>query len=149
MSDTTKLAFAKSAPATDENEPKGSESQGQAENMAERSSPESGANQQAADLEAAENATGQVGTDSDAAVYSSHPIENFHVAGFQFEKGTLKLTDSDEIERFEKLIESLPPRERSTIRKIDLDGAAAVAKRFNNASTSKRGIDTTGSDASA
>jgi len=138
-------ALAKDSPATDENEPKGEESVNEAEAMAKQASGDPESQEKQADLEAAENAADAGGKH----VYSSHPIAAFHVGGFQFKDGTLTIEDDKEAERFEKLVEGLPPRDKSTIRKINTEGADAIARKFNNSSTSKRGVDTTGSDAAA
>src|SRR3546814_20940564 len=57
--------------------------------------------------------------------FSSHPIMNFSLAGFQFTKGTLQFRAGDEerLAAFEKLYDSLPPMEKNWIKKIDVAAA--------------------------
>src|SRR3546814_7769017 len=57
--------------------------------------------------------------------FSSHPIMNFSLAGFQFTKGTLQFRAGDEerLAAFEKLYDSLPPMEKNRIKKIDVAAA--------------------------
>src|SRR3546814_18747890 len=57
--------------------------------------------------------------------FSSQPIMNFSLAGFQFTKGTLQFRAGDEerLAAFEKLYDSLPPMEKNRIKKIDVAAA--------------------------
>lgn len=56
-------------------------------------------------------------------MYSSHPISNYSLGRFKFDKTVLTLDNEQDISEFEKLYESLPPAEKNRIKKIDVDAA--------------------------
>lgn len=62
-------------------------------------------------------------------LYSSHPIANYQLGKFQFEKTVLTLEGDEDIGEFEKLYETLPPAEKSRIKKIDVDAAEAFVRK--------------------
>lgn len=66
------------------------------------------------------------------ATYTSHPVQNFRIATYQFEKGVLKFEEGEEesLEGFEKLLESLPLIERQRIKKIDIEAAEALIEKL-------------------
>lgn len=66
------------------------------------------------------------------ATFSSHPVQNFRIANFQFEKGVLKFEEGQEesLEKFEKLIASLPIVERKRIQKIDVEAAEKLIEKL-------------------
>jgi len=61
------------------------------------------------------------------ASYTSHPVENFRIGRFVFEKGLLNLS-GDDVAAFEALHESLPPMEKNRIRKLDVAAAEAFVR---------------------
>jgi len=61
--------------------------------------------------------------------YSSHPIENFSLGSYRFEKGLLTL-DSEAAAEFDKLIESLPPMEQTRIKKLDVAAAEQFVRQL-------------------
>lgn len=63
------------------------------------------------------------------ARYSSHPIENYSVGNYVFEKGLLTLT-GDEIAVFDKLLETLPPQESNRIKKLDVEAADRIVREM-------------------
>lgn len=134
--DTQKESFAKSQPAADENEPVGKSELEDAENIAEDMSRTEG-QVTGGDLAAAEQAEN---APEGSTTYSSHPIERFRIGGYQFEKGSLTL-EGDDVQKFEKLLESAPPREQATVKKIDVDSVNKLAKSFLS-SNRTRGVDT-------
>jgi hypothetical protein len=81
-------------------------------------------------------------TPQEATMFSSHPISGFKVGRFQFVNGQLTLT-GDDVAEFEKLLEKLPVRDRSRVRKIDRAAAERAAERFLTKRV--RGVDTAGS----
>ena len=66
------------------------------------------------------------------ATFSSHPVQNFRIADYQFEKGVLKFEEGQEesLEKFEKLIASLPVAERKRIQKIDVEAAEKLIEKL-------------------
>lgn len=66
------------------------------------------------------------------ATFSSHPVQNFRIANFQFEKGVLKFEEGleESLEQFEKLIASLPIAERKRIQKIDVEAAEKLIEKL-------------------
>lgn len=62
---------------------------------------------------------------NEGTMYSSHPIANFRIGRFKFEKGLLRLDDKDAAD-FEKILESLPVTERSRVRKLDVAAAEKI-----------------------
>lgn len=66
------------------------------------------------------------------ATFTSHPVQNFRIANFQFEKGVLKFEEGQEesLEKFEKLIASLPIVERKRIQKIDVEAAEKLIEKL-------------------
>ena len=66
------------------------------------------------------------------ATFSSHPVQNFRIANFQFEKGVLKFEEGQEesLEKFEKLIAALPIGERNRIQKIDVEAAEKLIEKL-------------------
>lgn len=61
--------------------------------------------------------------DNVEVIYSSHPVKNFSVGPFQFERGILKFTGDESEGRtaddFESLLAQMPAVERLNIRKVD------------------------------
>lgn len=55
--------------------------------------------------------------------YSSHPVANFAIGKYQFVKGQLKLAPGKEAERFERLLDSLPPYLKRQVVKLDAGAA--------------------------
>lgn len=73
--------------------------------------------------------SGVIGTEAgEGTMFSSHPIANFQVGRFKFEKGLLRL-DADDAAAFEKLMATLPPVEQSKIQKLDVEAAVAIVKQ--------------------
>ena len=66
------------------------------------------------------------------ATFTSHPVQNFRIANYQFEKGVLKFEEGQEesLEKFEKLIASLPTVERKRIQKIDVEAAEKLIEKL-------------------
>lgn len=60
--------------------------------------------------------------DEPAVRYSSHPIANFRLGRFRFDRGLLNL-DSQDASEFEDLLEQLPVTERRRITKLDVRAA--------------------------
>lgn len=78
-----------------------------------------------------------------ATMFSSHPIANFQVGRFKFDKGLLKL-DSQDAADFEKLLKTLPATESSRISKIDVSAAEKIVKeRLASQSTATKNFDST------
>jgi hypothetical protein len=67
------------------------------------------------------------------ARYTSHPITNFRVGRFKFDKGQLALDNADEVAEFEKLLDSLPPVEKMKVRKIDIAAAERISAEYRAA----------------
>lgn len=61
-------------------------------------------------------------------IYTSAPVMSLKLGRFQFTKGVLTLTDSTDIELFDKLLGTLPPRERNAIRTISMEKAIAMVR---------------------
>jgi len=65
--------------------------------------------------------------DGATALYTSHPIQNFGIGPFQFEKGILRFTgdepDGLTHDVFENLLDTMPAVDRNAIRKIDQSAA--------------------------
>jgi hypothetical protein len=81
-----------------------------------------------------------------AGTFSSHPILNYKIGPFQFEKGTLTLDDPDQANKLRKLIDGLKktdPRSAMTVREID----SRAAERLVEAHRSL--VDRTGDSAGA
>lgn len=73
------------------------------------------------------------GTDADVKdkiekIYTSSPVMRLKLGKFQFDKGVLTLTDQNDVEQFDKLLSTLPPRERNAIRTISLEKANAMVR---------------------
>jgi hypothetical protein len=64
----------------------------------------------------------------DEFLWSSHPIQNYRVGRFHFEKGLLRLTAEDNAE-FCKLRDSLPPREKHRTKEVDVGRANALLRQ--------------------
>ena len=66
------------------------------------------------------------------ATFTSHPVQNFRIANYQFEKGVLKFEEGQEesLEKFEKLIAALPIGERNRIQKIDVEAAEKLIEKL-------------------
>jgi hypothetical protein len=73
--------------------------------------------------------------------YSSHPIGRFAIGKYEFTNGQLKLPKGKESDRFERLIDSLPPHIKRQVVKLDV----GRADRFVQGLQSKvvTGIDST------
>jgi hypothetical protein len=63
-----------------------------------------------------------------SATYTSHPVENFRLGRYRFNKGLLTLT-GDEVEAFDKLLESLPPADKRRVRKLDVAAAEEFVRQ--------------------
>lgn len=65
---------------------------------------------------------GVVGAGEGETVYSSHPVSRYKLGRFQFENSVLRLSESDDIEEFEKLLNhpKLPVADRRIVKKIDI-----------------------------
>jgi hypothetical protein len=61
--------------------------------------------------------------------YTSHPIENFAVGNYKFEKGLLTLA-ADDAEAFDKLLATLPPQEANRVKKLDVQAAELLVKQL-------------------
>lgn len=74
-------------------------------------------------------------------LYSSHPIMNFRVGRFQFEKGLLTLTDSEDAETLEKLLKTMPMTESIKVKKLDPEGAARLVLQNRARPAATKGFD--------
>lgn len=61
-------------------------------------------------------------------IYTSAPVMRLKIGKFQFEKGVLTLTEADDVAMFDKLLGTLPPRERNAIRTISMERAIAMVR---------------------
>jgi hypothetical protein len=61
--------------------------------------------------------------------YTCHPMTNYSLGRFTFEKGTLAL-DEDDAAEFDKLHASQPPHLRHNVRKVDVAAAEARLKEI-------------------
>jgi hypothetical protein len=61
-------------------------------------------------------------------IYTSAPVMRLKIGKFQFDKGVLTLTDADDVAMFDKLLGTLPPRERNAIRTISMERAIAMVR---------------------
>lgn len=88
-----------------------------------------------------------VDTDSRGATsYTSHPIENFQVGPYVFEKTILTLEAADAA-KFEKFLESMPPVEKARVRKIDTSAAESLIADLRTSSTTRDFDSSVGADA--
>lgn len=71
--------------------------------------------------------SGLVNESNEGNLYSSHPIANYRIGRFRFEKGLLRLNDEDNKD-FEKILEKLPATERARVTKLDLAKAEQIVK---------------------
>lgn len=71
--------------------------------------------------------SGLVNESNEGNLYSSHPIANYRVGRFRFERGLLRLNDEDNSD-FEKILEKLPATERARVKKLDLAKAEQIVK---------------------
>lgn len=62
-----------------------------------------------------------------AARYSSHPIANYRLGRFHFDRGLLNL-DSDDAAEFERLYQQLPITEQRRVTKLDVGAAERFLK---------------------
>lgn len=81
-------------------------------------------------------------SDAQLVIYTSHPVMNFEVGGYQFSRGQLKLT-AEEAEGFDAFLATMPPIERASVRKIDVAAGNRIAEGFLQ-SRSVRGVDSSG-----
>lgn len=58
--------------------------------------------------------------ESGEKIYSSHPVTGLQVGRFRFENGTLRLSNAQDIEDFQKVLDVLPPADRNMIRTLDM-----------------------------
>ena len=121
----------------DQNEPA---TQEQLDEAAKLAADLSEANASRSDIEGILNADGLIEPEDGRVAYTSHPITNYKIGDFQFDKGQLFLTPED-AEKFDELLNSLPPVERVNIRKVDVAAGERFAKAFLE-SRSVRGVDT-------
>lgn len=77
----------------------------------------------------------------DRIVYSSHPIMRFAIGKYEFTNGQLKLPRGKESDRFERLLDQLPPHIRRQV--VKLDSSAADRLVANLQSKVVTGIDST------
>lgn len=61
-------------------------------------------------------------------LYTSAPVMSLKLGKFQFTRGVLTLDDPTDIEQFDKLLKTLPPRERNAIRTISVELAEAMVR---------------------
>lgn len=81
------------------------------------------------------------------AIFTSHPIVNYKVGKFKFEKATLNLYSETDVMDFSKLVASLPAGERQRIKKVDLQAAEAIAKQIlESQGKASQAIDSTTGD---
>ena len=66
---------------------------------------------------------------SEQVAYTSFPIQNFSIGKFKFVKGKLLLDESEAAE-LDKILAASPKIIQKRVRKIDIDSAHALAKRF-------------------
>lgn len=82
-----------------------------------------------------------ISLDQKGTQYTSHPISNFRVGRFRFDKGLLRL-DSDDASEFEALLKTLPPTESSRVRKLDVEAAERIVRqRMASAPGATKSID--------
>jgi hypothetical protein len=76
--------------------------------------------------------------------WTSHPIGNYALGNFQFENGTLTLDDSEEIAKFESMLndKNLPARDKALIQEVNVGRANQIAADF----LAQRGRKTSGID---
>lgn len=141
-----RVTFASTA-QTDQNKPANEAEKDAAQNQAEVLSEEGARRNEVTDRLAASasavEAEDQASDDDGPAerIWSSHPIQNYRYGGFQFEKGTLRLTDPKDIERFESKLAGASDRVKNQIREINRAGADKIGRAFQS-SRRVRGIDT-------
>lgn len=68
------------------------------------------------------------------ATFTSHPIQQLRMADWQFDKGVLKFVEGQEesLEKFEEFLASLPPIERSRVKKIDVEAAEQLVAELKS-----------------
>lgn len=68
------------------------------------------------------------------ATFTSHPIQQLRMADWQFEKGVLTFKEGEEesLEAFTKFLDSLPPIERSRVKKIDVEAAEKLIEELKS-----------------
>jgi len=73
---------------------------------------------------------GVVGAGESETVYSSHPVSRYKLGRFQFENSVLRLSDQDDIDEFEKLLDhpKLPVADRRIVKKIDVSKVDDIVK---------------------
>lgn len=64
--------------------------------------------------------------------WTSHPVPNYMIGRFKFEKGVLKLNDPADIKEFENYLndKNLPASEKNRIRELDISSAEAISRKF-------------------
>lgn len=67
--------------------------------------------------------------------YTSHPIPNYSIGRFQFEKATMTLDNEEDVAEFEKLYATLPMQEKARVQKIDLEAAEGLARQLLDRTT--------------
>lgn len=72
----------------------------------------------------------------DQVAYTSFPIQNFSIGKFQFAKGKLLLSAAD-AEVLDKILAASPKIIQKRVRKIDIEGANALAKKFMTGGATK------------
>jgi hypothetical protein len=77
----------------------------------------------------AEDSSGQMPA---GKTWTSHPIQNYSLGRFDFQQGILNLTESADIEEFEKLLNhpQLPIRDKQLIQEVNVDRANRIASEF-------------------
>lgn len=100
----------------------------------------------AEDLAIQHAADAGAGNNDEGTVYSSHPVQNYRVGRFHFQKSLLRL-DSQDAAEFDKLLEKLPPTERNRVQKIDVQAAAALVNARIESQATKQFDSSVGADA--
>lgn len=79
----------------------------------------------------------------DEVQFTSTPISALRIGPYQFENGVLRLK-GDDVDKFEKLLDTASIRTKQVIRRIDRNGGEAVARRFLESTKGTRtsGVDT-------
>lgn len=73
--------------------------------------------------------------DNIVKVYSSHPIQNFAIGRFRFEKSVLTLTKQEDADEFEKLLADIPAPDRLMVKELDLQAAETLVKNREQSAT--------------
>lgn len=78
--------------------------------------------------------------------YTSHPISNYGIGRFVFEKGLLTLTSQRDADEFEAILAEQPEIERSRIKLVNLSMAEEISRQFQRQGGATKQIDSTTGD---